>query len=75
MQYCQEGGLLGIDADPIELPKTELRLRALCASNEELVLRRMNYAGAAQFVADETSDGCRWAFGRPRDLLHAIRQS
>jgi 16S rRNA (cytosine1402-N4)-methyltransferase len=48
----QPGGrLLGLDADPVELPKTEARLRALGFPQEALVVRRMNYAGVAQFIA------------------------
>jgi 16S rRNA (cytosine1402-N4)-methyltransferase len=54
----QPGGkLLAVDADPIELPKTEARLRALGFPEEALVVRRMNYAGAAQFVAAEAYGG------------------
>lgn len=51
------GRLLGIDADPIELPKTEARLRGLGFPPEALVVRRMNYAGAAQFVAEAAPEG------------------
>ena len=44
----QPGGrLLGIDADPIELPRTEARLRALGFPPDAVVVRRMNYAGLA----------------------------
>lgn len=54
----QPGGrLLGVDADPIELPKTEARLRALDHPEEALVVRRMNYAGVAQFIAAESPGG------------------
>jgi len=54
----QPGGrLLGMDADPIELPKTEARLRRLGFPPESLVVRRMNYAGVAQFVAAESPGG------------------
>ncbi len=38
------GRLFGIDVDPIELPRTEARLRALGFDDHELVLRRMNFA-------------------------------
>lgn len=51
------GRLLGIDADPIELPKTEARLRELGFPPEALVVRRMNYAGAAQFIAEAAPEG------------------
>ena len=54
----QPGGrLLGVDADPIELPKTEALLRSLGFPESALVVRRMNYAGTAQFVAEEAPEG------------------
>jgi 16S rRNA (cytosine1402-N4)-methyltransferase len=54
----QPGGrLFGVDADPIELPKTEARLRALFGSNVSIDLRRMNFAGVAQFLAAEVPEG------------------
>jgi 16S rRNA (cytosine1402-N4)-methyltransferase len=46
------GRLYGIDVDPIELPRTENRLRALGFSEEVLVVRRMNFAGLPQLLAD-----------------------
>jgi 16S rRNA (cytosine1402-N4)-methyltransferase len=39
------GRLLALDADPIELPKTEARLRRLGFSDEVLLVRRTNFAG------------------------------
>jgi 16S rRNA (cytosine1402-N4)-methyltransferase len=54
----QPGGrLLAVDADPIELPKTEARLRALGYPEEAIVVRRMNFAGLPQFVFSEVPDG------------------
>lgn len=54
----QPGGrLLGMDADPIELPRTEARLRALGFPPGAVVVRRMNYAGLARFLADEAPGG------------------
>ena len=54
----QPGGrLLGLDADPIELPKTEARLRGLGFPDESLVARRMNFAGLPRFLADEAPEG------------------
>jgi 16S rRNA (cytosine1402-N4)-methyltransferase len=48
----QPGGrLLGLDADPIELPKTESRLRALGFGPETFTLRRSNFAGLPQALA------------------------
>ena len=54
----QPGGrLLGVDSDPIELPKTEARLRLLGAPDESIVLRKMNFSGVAQFLSVEAPDG------------------
>ena len=54
----QPGGrLLGVDSDPIELPKTEARLRLLGAPEESIVLRRMNFSGVARFIAIEAPEG------------------
>ena len=45
--------LLGLDADPVQLPKTEARLRGLGFSDEQLIVRRSNYAGLAAALAKE----------------------
>lgn len=45
------GRLTGIDVDPLELPRTEARLRALGYGPERLEVRRMNFAGLAGLVA------------------------
>nr|WP_320131088.1 16S rRNA (cytosine(1402)-N(4))-methyltransferase RsmH [uncultured Holophaga sp.] len=37
--------MLGIDVDPLELPRTEARLRELGFGEELLAVRRMNFAG------------------------------
>ena len=48
----QPGGrLLGLDTDPIELPKTEARLRALGFGSETFTAHRSNFAGLAQVLA------------------------
>ena len=52
-----DGRLLGVDSDPIELPKTEVRLRSLGVPHESIVLRRMNFSGVAQFLAIEAPEG------------------
>ena len=58
LSAVQPGGrILGVDADPIELPKTEARLRALGTPIDSIVLRRMNFSGIAQFLAVEAPDG------------------
>jgi len=49
----QPGGrLIGLDLDPIELPKTEARLRAIGFGPEVLVARRTNYAGLARTLTE-----------------------
>ena len=45
------GKLLGLDADPIELPKTEARLRALGFGAEIFTAHRSNFAGLPQVLA------------------------
>ncbi len=39
------GTLLGLDADPVELPRTEARLRQLGWDERALIVRRTNFAG------------------------------
>ena len=46
------GRLYGIDVDPLQLPRTEARLRALGFGEEVLVLRRMNFAGIASLLPE-----------------------
>ncbi|MFZ1217982.1 MAG: 16S rRNA (cytosine(1402)-N(4))-methyltransferase RsmH [Chthoniobacterales bacterium] len=45
------GRLLGLDADPIELPKTEARLRALGFDERSFTAHRTNFAGLPQLLA------------------------
>jgi 16S rRNA (cytosine1402-N4)-methyltransferase len=45
------GRLLGLDADPIELPKTEARLRALGIGPDVFTAHRSNFAGLPQVLA------------------------
>ncbi|MFN8588655.1 MAG: 16S rRNA (cytosine(1402)-N(4))-methyltransferase RsmH [Candidatus Eisenbacteria bacterium] len=52
------GRLLGLDADPIELPRTEARLRDLGFGPDEFRARRSNYAGLrAALLAEGWDDG------------------
>ncbi len=52
LSHIQPGGvLLGLDADPIELPKTEARLRAMNFAPAALIAMRSNFAGIAQALA------------------------
>ena len=52
LPLLQPGGrLLGLDADPIELPKTEARLRALGFDENTFTAHRTNFAGLPQLLA------------------------
>jgi 16S rRNA (cytosine1402-N4)-methyltransferase len=53
------GRLFGIDVDPLELPRTEARLRALGFGPEELIIRRMNFAGLPNLLPEV---GGAWDF-------------
>jgi 16S rRNA (cytosine1402-N4)-methyltransferase len=46
------GRLIGLDVDPIELPRTERRLRALGYGEDVYLLRRSNFAGLPKVLAD-----------------------
>ena len=46
------GRLIGIDVDPLELPRTEARLRALGFGEDILVVRRMNFAGIRRLLPE-----------------------
>ncbi len=52
LPLLQPGGrLLGLDADPIELPKTESRLRTLGFGEDTFTAHRTNFAGLPQVLA------------------------
>jgi 16S rRNA (cytosine1402-N4)-methyltransferase len=51
------GRLIGLDVDPIELPKTEARLRALGFGPETFVAHRSNFAGLPKVLAAEQLTG------------------
>ncbi len=58
LRAIQPGGrLIGLDVDPIELPKAEARLRAAGFSPETLIVRRSNFAGLPQVLAAENIPG------------------
>lgn len=46
------GHLYGVDVDPLELPRTEARLRGLGYGEDVLTLRRMNFAGLPRLQAE-----------------------
>ena len=49
------GKLLGLDADPVELPKTEARLRELGFGPDTFTAHRSNFAGLRQVLAEHFS--------------------
>lgn len=51
------GRLLGLDSDPLELPRTEARLRSLGYGPEILSVHRSNFAGLPQLIARAGLDG------------------
>jgi 16S rRNA (cytosine1402-N4)-methyltransferase len=57
------GSLLALDTDPLELPKSEARLRGLGFGESALIVRRTNFA-ALGAVLDEIgwSDGVDFLF-------------
>ncbi len=59
-RVCAEGApgiLLGLDVDPIELPRTEARLREEGFGPERFVARRSNHAGLAKMLGEMEWDG------------------
>lgn len=58
LRAVQPGGrLLGFDLDPLELPKTEARLREADLPTESLKVWRQNFAGIAGVLAAEAPEG------------------
>lgn len=58
LKAVQPGGrLLGIDADPVELAKTESRLKSLGFPEPTLLVKRMNFAGASRWLAEVAPEG------------------
>ena len=45
------GKLFAIDVDPVELPRTESRLRILGFTDDVLIVKRTNFAGISQLTA------------------------
>jgi 16S rRNA (cytosine1402-N4)-methyltransferase len=53
LSALQPGGrLIGLDVDPIELPKTETRLRTLGFGPDTLTLKLTNFAGLARLLLE-----------------------
>ncbi len=56
------GKLIGLDQDPIELPKTVDRLRQAGFDANGFEARRSNYAGIAKVLAEQGIDGVDFVF-------------
>lgn len=58
LKAVQPGGrLIALDQDPLELPRTEERLRALGFPAESLVVVRTNFAGLSKVVTEHAPEG------------------
>ena len=54
LERIQPGGrLIGLDVDPIELPRTQVRLRAAGFGADVFVARRSNFAGLQKVLVEE----------------------
>lgn len=51
------GRLIGLDVDPLELPRTEVRLREAGFGADEVAVHRSNFAGLGQVLAREALIG------------------
>jgi 16S rRNA (cytosine1402-N4)-methyltransferase len=72
LPFLQPGGkLLGLDADPIELPKTEARLRALGFVPEIFTAHRSNFAGLPRVLASTAAVSERRSAGIGADIILA----
>lgn len=61
-QISPAGKLIGLDVDPLELPKTEARLRGLGYGQDRFVAVRSNYAGIAKALTDHSLDPVDFVF-------------
>jgi 16S rRNA (cytosine1402-N4)-methyltransferase len=72
LPLLQPGGrLLGLDADPIELPKAEARLRALGFGPEIFGAQRSNFAGLLQVLASVAAVSDRRSVSIAADIILA----
>jgi len=56
------GKLLGMDLDPVEMPKTVARLRAMGYAETVFAAQRCNYAGLAKLLAEYGLNGVDFLF-------------
>ena len=57
-----DGKLIGMDVDPLEIPKTEVRLRGLGYGEDRFEAVKSNYAGIAKALAQRGIDGVNFVF-------------
>jgi len=57
-----DGKLIGLDLDPLEMPKTEARLRVLGYGEDRFEAVRSNYAGIAKVLAERGIAGADFVF-------------
>jgi len=58
LKAVQPGGrILAIDADPLELPRAEARLRATGCPAEAVIVKRMNFAGVSRWLSTTAPEG------------------
>ena len=75
LERVQPGGrLIGLDVDPLELPRTEARLRAAGFGPETFTAHHGNFAGLPQVLAAEGLAGADLVARGPRRVLDAARQ-
>ena len=74
LERVQPGGrLIGIDVDPIELPRTEARLRAAGFGPDVFVARQGNFAGLPKVLAADGLTHVDLRSGGPRRVVDAVR--
>ena len=71
-KIAPDGKLIGLDVDPIELPKTEARLRAAGYGADRFEAVRSNYAGIAKVLGGSRVGHGGLHFRRPRVLVDAV---
>ena len=57
-----DGRLIGLDLDPLEMPKTEARLRAMGFGDDRFGAVRSNYAGIGKVLAERGIAGANFVF-------------
>lgn len=61
-RIAPDGKLIGLDVDPVEMPKTEQRLREAGFGEDRFEAVKSNYAGIAKVLAGKGMDGVDFIF-------------